>query len=156
MSDDGAVGTVTTSLVFKNEFLFVCNELCIIPQSVEVKWKLQEENNNNSNKPSIASSTKSETASDPTSKGSKPAAKEDNLHTHTSTVLPSDTGADQEPVSVQGRVVSAQEQQAEAMRLASGFVAAILASALADYIAQEAEGDQDGRRLVSAAQVITF
>nr|KAG5700817.1 hypothetical protein BaRGS_024203 [Batillaria attramentaria] len=51
-----------------------------------------------------------------------------------------------------GRVVSEEEEKAEANRLASGFVAAILATAVADYIAQEAEGDQDGRKMVSAAQ----
>ena len=54
---------------------------------------------------------------------------------------------------VEGRIVTAEQEQAEAVRLASGFVAAILASALADYVAQEAEGDQDGRTLVSTAQV---
>ncbi|KAK7488602.1 hypothetical protein BaRGS_00020219, partial [Batillaria attramentaria] len=52
-----------------------------------------------------------------------------------------------------GRVVSEEEEKAEANRLASGFVAAILATAVADYIAQEAEGDQDGRKMVSAAQI---
>lgn len=116
-----------------------------------MKWKLQEENNNN--KPSTA--TTAETICDPANKGSKIKTTEDNLDTPTiTTSVTSDTGTDQGH-SLYGRVISAQEEHAEAMRLASGFVAAILASAMADYIAQEAEGDQDGRRLVSAAQVIT-
>jgi hypothetical protein len=52
-----------------------------------------------------------------------------------------------------GKVVSKEQLHEEATRLANGFVSAILASAMADYVTLKAESDQDGRKAVSTAQV---
>ncbi|KAK7101522.1 uncharacterized protein [Littorina saxatilis] len=116
-------------------------------KSVEVKWKLQEENNN-ANQP--AAITTANNNNDPSNKGDNHTDKGGN---QTTAITPISTGNKDKTSVPQGRVVGAAEEQAEAVRLASVFVSAILASAMADFVAQEAEGDQDGRKLVSTAQI---
>ena len=59
----------------------------------------------------------------------------------------------QQQVSPGDRLVSKEAVHEEAQRLANGFVSAILASAMADYVTMQAEADQDGRKLVTSAQV---
>ncbi|XP_076448308.1 uncharacterized protein LOC143285020 [Babylonia areolata] len=105
-------------------------------KSVEIKWQLQEEpNNNNSGDDHDDDKTQAAGSSDPSSSSERQGARDSQPE-------------DQAPA----RQVTVQELEAEAVRLASGFVAAILASAVADYVAEEAGGGQYGRKQVSAAQ----
>lgn len=110
---------------------------------MEVKWLLEESKAVTNSTNSTANGgylTPGSTTTTTTSPISFTSPRKDNSNT---------TNNGQRP----NRVLSDEEEVAETMRLASSFVAAILASALADYVSMEVGNDKLGSSLLSAAQV---
>ncbi|XP_025106511.1 uncharacterized protein LOC112571604 [Pomacea canaliculata] len=111
-------------------------------KSMEVKWLLEESKAVTNSTNSTANGgylTPGSTTTTTTSTISFTSPRKDNLKA---------TSNGQRP----NRVLSDEEEVAETMRLASSFVAAILASALADYVSMEVGNDKLGSSLLSAAQ----
>ena len=113
-------------------------------QNAEIKWKL-EEKLSEVPKPitNPVVDDKNKTASD------QPIRMVETCDAETSQVKPNEIPAS----TVNFRERSKEDEIKEATRIATGFVAAIMASAVAEFIATECENNHNYKEVLSAAQV---